>query len=340
MAACSSASPESVEDGNPHFRVLDKKHRIYARRDVPIAGIPLPAGPSSLALAMDVGRALRRSAGGGRATSSSRPRSGRAAPARTGATRPGATCTCSCWSTSARRPCWSIETTTSSICRPARAASCSTVPASRRATCCGSFRPTCASNCARRCTRRRSTGLAVESPPTAVTVDGSARRIALRVIPVRDGGRTFHAGHLRFPAPAGPRTPMRPPAVRVDADPLVQQLDHELRAACAPTCSDTVEQYERLHRRNSRPATRNCRRSTRELRSATEELETSREELQSINEELTTVNHELKSKVDELAHANSDMQNLDERHRDRHRVPGPRLAHHAATRPRRCACST
>ena len=47
-----------------------------------------------------------------------------------------------------------------------------------------------------------------------------------------------------------------------------------------------------------------------ELRSATEELETSREELQSINEELTTVNQELKGKVDELGHANSDLQNL------------------------------
>ena len=47
-----------------------------------------------------------------------------------------------------------------------------------------------------------------------------------------------------------------------------------------------------------------------ELRSASEELETSREELQSINEELITVNAELKSKVDELARANSDLQNL------------------------------
>jgi two-component system, chemotaxis family, CheB/CheR fusion protein len=47
-----------------------------------------------------------------------------------------------------------------------------------------------------------------------------------------------------------------------------------------------------------------------ELRSATEELETSREELQSINEELTTVNQELKGKVDELSHANGDLQNL------------------------------
>lgn len=47
-----------------------------------------------------------------------------------------------------------------------------------------------------------------------------------------------------------------------------------------------------------------------ELRSATEELETSREELQSVNEELVTVNQDLKSKVDELARSNGDLQNL------------------------------
>ena len=46
------------------------------------------------------------------------------------------------------------------------------------------------------------------------------------------------------------------------------------------------------------------------LRSATEELETSREELQSVNEELTTVNQELKDWIEELARANSDLQNL------------------------------
>lgn len=47
-----------------------------------------------------------------------------------------------------------------------------------------------------------------------------------------------------------------------------------------------------------------------ELRSAAEELETSREELQSINEELATVNLELKGKVDELSRVNGDLQNL------------------------------
>ena len=47
-----------------------------------------------------------------------------------------------------------------------------------------------------------------------------------------------------------------------------------------------------------------------ELRSATEELETGKEELQSVNEELITVNAELKSKVEETAKINDDLQNL------------------------------
>jgi two-component system CheB/CheR fusion protein len=47
-----------------------------------------------------------------------------------------------------------------------------------------------------------------------------------------------------------------------------------------------------------------------ELQSANEELQTSKEELQSVNEELETVNAELKKKLEELDHANGDLQNL------------------------------
>lgn len=47
-----------------------------------------------------------------------------------------------------------------------------------------------------------------------------------------------------------------------------------------------------------------------ELQSTNEELETSKEELQSINEELTTVNNELQIKVQELSKINNDMNNL------------------------------
>jgi two-component system CheB/CheR fusion protein len=47
-----------------------------------------------------------------------------------------------------------------------------------------------------------------------------------------------------------------------------------------------------------------------ELQSTNEELETSKEELQSLNEELITVNSELQGKLDALADANDDLQNL------------------------------
>jgi two-component system CheB/CheR fusion protein len=47
-----------------------------------------------------------------------------------------------------------------------------------------------------------------------------------------------------------------------------------------------------------------------ELQSANEELTTSKEEAQSMNEELQTLNNELRTKLDDLALAQSDMQNL------------------------------
>jgi len=47
-----------------------------------------------------------------------------------------------------------------------------------------------------------------------------------------------------------------------------------------------------------------------ELQSANEELTTSKEEAQSMNEELQTINGEMQTKLDDLAMAQSDMQNL------------------------------
>jgi len=95
---------------------------------------------------------------------------------------------------------------------------------------------------------------------------------------------------------------------RADADPLAHHLDEELERLKLHL-RETVEQYE-ASVEELKASNEELQAMNEELRSATEELETSREELQSINEELTTVNHELKSKVDELAHANSDMHNL------------------------------
>jgi two-component system CheB/CheR fusion protein len=91
-------------------------------------------------------------------------------------------------------------------------------------------------------------------------------------------------------------------------DPLAHLLDRELERLKIHL-RDTVEQYE-ASTEELKASNEELQAMNEELRSATEELETSREELQSINEELTTVNQELKSKVDELGHSNSDMQNL------------------------------
>ena len=52
------------------------------------------------------------------------------------------------------------------------------------------------------------------------------------------------------------------------------------------------------------------RTSQEELQAAIEELQSTNEEAQSMNEELQTINGELQSKLDDLALAQSDMQNL------------------------------
>ncbi|MBS1121086.1 MAG: hypothetical protein H6Q90_3314 [Deltaproteobacteria bacterium] len=71
----------------------------------------------------------------------------------------------------------------------------------------------------------------------------------------------------------------------------------------------TIEQYE-TSLEALKASNEELQAINEKLRSSTEELETSKDELQSVNEELITLNHELRDKVDELSHANSDLQNL------------------------------
>ena len=115
------------------------------------------------------------------------------------------------------------------------------------------------------------------------------------------------SSELQAPA-ACRRARRRPRPERAADEPVARQLERELEQVKAHL-RDTVEQYE-ASTEELKASNEELQAMNEELRSATEELETSREELQSINEELTTVNQELKSKVDELGHANSDLQNL------------------------------
>lgn len=87
-----------------------------------------------------------------------------------------------------------------------------------------------------------------------------------------------------------------------------RQLEAELRETRQQLQSITEEHDTALEELKS--ANEELHSVNEELQSANEELETSKEEIQSINEELQTVNGQLASKVDELDHKNTDLRNL------------------------------
>ncbi|SEQ16649.1 chemotaxis protein CheB [Giesbergeria anulus] len=85
---------------------------------------------------------------------------------------------------------------------------------------------------------------------------------------------------------------------------LVQELGHareEIRA---------LRQEMQASQEALQAANESLQSANEELQSANEELTTSKEEAQSMNEELQTINAELQTKLDDLALAQSDMQNL------------------------------
>ncbi|RYF15313.1 MAG: PAS domain S-box protein [Comamonadaceae bacterium] len=146
----------------------------------------------------------------------------------------------------------------------------------------------------------------VEVPPVLLPAAGGTVATGLRVVPAHEGGETLFLVLFDVQPSGGESSDAK--AERLAADPLARHLDAEIERLKAHL-RETVEQYE-ASTEELKASNEELQAMNEEMRAATEELETSREELQSINEELTTVNHELKSKVDELSHSNSDMQNL------------------------------
>lgn len=107
-----------------------------------------------------------------------------------------------------------------------------------------------------------------------------------------------------LPAPTTSTTPLALPPDYARQ----QQLQTELRQT-QRRLETMREEYEAANE-ELRAANEELQSINEEYRSTAEELETSKEELQSINEELYTVNAELKSKLDEISHAHSDLQNF------------------------------
>jgi PAS domain S-box-containing protein len=140
-------------------------------------------------------------------------------------------------------------------------------------------------------------------------IEGETRLVDVRVRPLREPGRPD--GQVNYllvvfeeradeaaPAIAEPR----------ERDDVAHRLNLELNQMKA-VLRQTVEQYEAATE-ELKASNEELQAVNEELRLAGEELETSREELQAGNEELQTVNGELKSKVEQLSQSNGDLNNL------------------------------
>ena len=95
---------------------------------------------------------------------------------------------------------------------------------------------------------------------------------------------------------------------KINGDPVDPQMSEELTR-----CREEIHvlrQEMGASAEELQAANEELQSTNEELQSANEELTTSKEESQSMNEELQTLNQELQSKLDDLALAQSDMQNL------------------------------
>ena len=300
-------SAESVTDGNTHFAVSDKKHRIFLQRPVPRSSVPVPSGRGTLAMAMEV----RETASEGSVHVAGRNFDGAGNVTRIGGRGP-----------EPRSVSWGEfhlrlldQLAPPSMVVDAEHDILHMSPAATRflqfsggepsRNLLRSVHPALRIDLRALLYQAAQTNEAAQMPAVPVDLPGGTVHVSARVMPANevapdlalvvfqvdeDGTGARDEGQPRMP------------------DSVARQLDREIERLKS-NLRNTVEQYE-VSTEELKASNEELQAMNEELRSATEELETSREELQSINEELSTVNHELKGKVDELGHANSDMHNL------------------------------
>lgn len=134
----------------------------------------------------------------------------------------------------------------------------------------------------------------------SVEIDGASSMIDLVAEPVGDGESGFCVLAFldRGPAPPVPAT----------TDKGIEALEREL-ALTRERLQASVDELE-VNNEEMKSANEEYQSVNEELQSTNEELETSKEEMQSINEELQTVNAELNAKNDSLMRLNSDLKNF------------------------------
>jgi two-component system CheB/CheR fusion protein len=143
-----------------------------------------------------------------------------------------------------------------------------------------------------------------------IRVGGETERVRLTVRPVPDQRGDSGLYMIVFEDENSERAAPEPQEQETPeaSDPAVEQLEFELKRT-QEQLRGIIEEFETSNE-ELKSSNEELLSMNEELQSSNEELETAKEELQSVNEELETVNAELKHKVDELAHANSDVRNL------------------------------
>jgi two-component system CheB/CheR fusion protein len=154
-----------------------------------------------------------------------------------------------------------------------------------------------------------------------VNTDGHRTTANLSIHPVEVRGEAMAESPLYLVVmEEAPATPAELPQPVVTQDPeAASHLDQDAAARIAALTRELRAKDEYLQIANEELETSNeelkssneeMQSVNEELQSTNEELETSKEELQSVNEELSTVNAELQVKVADLSRANNDMNNL------------------------------
>lgn len=144
-----------------------------------------------------------------------------------------------------------------------------------------------------------------------VDFDGQGRHVNLEIIPLLVADEPTHYLMLfedteQEVEQAGLAAPAPPEEASDDEE--LEQLRREL-AASREYLQATIQDLE-ITNEELQSANEEVLSSNEELQSTNEELDTAKEELQSTNEELNTLNEELHSRNDELSRVNSDLFNL------------------------------
>jgi two-component system CheB/CheR fusion protein len=146
----------------------------------------------------------------------------------------------------------------------------------------------------------------VERDRLLFEVDGRGQAVNLTVEPFGDNERDplFLVVFQDLPEVSAPAAR----AGQDKNDKAIERLELDLRET-RERLQLTVEEYETAVE-ELKSSNEELQSINEELQSTNEEMETSKEELQSVNEELNTVNSELSAKVDELDRAHADLRNV------------------------------